>query len=89
MSDGCNYEDPETDESVVDWLGLSNELYTKIDHGNLTTFQPFKGELDCTVKEGWIQRAFVLSFYYLQRFKDFENQSEINFYEICIKETIQ
>ena len=49
------YEDPVSNESVFGWLSLANDLYAKIDHNDLTNFQPLKDfGLDCTENEGWI-----------------------------------
>ena len=53
MEEGCNYEDPESGESVFDWLSLANDLYDKTDHEDFTNFQPLK-DFDCTDKEGWV-----------------------------------
>ena len=45
-------------------------------------------KLKCTEKEGWLQRAFVLSFYFLLRF-DLYQEQEDKFYHDCIRITVQ
>jgi len=36
--EGCDYEDPDTGESVLSWMILSNDMYKKIDHKDITNF---------------------------------------------------
>jgi hypothetical protein len=88
-SEVAQFEDPTTTESCFKWLKLAKKLYDKTDHNELSKFQPFPSKyLNCKDKIDWIQHSFVLSFYYLLRFKDFKSNSEINFYQYCIKQTI-
>ena len=65
----AKYEDPETNQSVQKWIELSEQLEQRaLKTGDLVMSPLPEDLLNCRTKVGWIQRAMVLSFYYLKRF---------------------
>lgn len=57
---------------VQNWLLESEKLNNAALEGGNVVMDPLpKDMLNCRSKMGWLQRAFVLSYYYLLRYKEY------------------
>ena len=86
------YNDDNEENSPKIWLDIAIELEKAAqENGKLVNKHLPKNILCCRTKTGWIQRAFVLSFYYLLRSKEYkkEGKEDYHLYFESIRQIIQ
>ena len=94
QSQKCSKYTDKADKSkqgIQVWLAVSQQLNTLTDEsGSLLLEDIDQRILNCRERIGWLQRAIVLSFYYLLRHQAYVKQGqERKFYEDAIRQTIR
>jgi len=67
LSKDMKYEDEITGESCQKWLLLAQKMTNDLDctQNRNEYLNALQSHINCTKQEGWIKKAFVLSFYHL------------------------
>ena len=77
-------------QSVGKWLMLAAELSDMTDAKQALLLERIPADkLNCRELIGWLQRAFVLSFYFLKRYKGYKLTNNNNLFFDAVRLTIQ